>query len=60
MGGISDTVVKLGLIGSDARYEVVKKRSTWSFGGVFPFHDGMNESFLFIGVYDRLWCCLYS
>ena len=61
MEGISDTEVKSGLIESDVRCEVVEKKSIWSFRGVFPFHDVVNENLWFVGVYNyRLWRSLYS
>ena len=50
MGGILDTGVKLGLIESDARCEVAKKKSIWSFREVFPFHNVVNENFQFVRV----------
>ena len=61
MVDILDIEVKLGLIESDARCEVVKKKLIWSFREVFPFHNVVNENFRFVGVCNyRLWRCLYS
>ena len=61
MEDISDTEVILGLIESDVRCEVAKKRSIWSFGEVFPFHNVVNENLRFVGVCNyNLWRSLYS
>ena len=56
---ILDTEVKSGWIESGARCEVVKRRSTWSFEEIFPFHNVVNEDLRFVGVYN-LWHSLYS